>query len=817
MLRRYKRCSFHAILRAHFCCEFDFGGSDAAKKSAQPLPPSAPSLRSCRRRTASASAEESSARPERQSALGAAGLRPQGSRGEWAGARRYKALLRLAATPSRVARWLRAVCRHVVPAHLVGSVRNWRVFSRNLYHLLTRPPAQQAAAAGAILVSGLRTSECGWLQQAHASRAEAVKSPILHQRQQEALRLLLQWLGRKFLLPLTQRMFHVALVPALPAAAAPSVCYWPRGVYLRMRRLATRRVRRTLLHRLDPPVAADLLASPERALGYCELRLLPKPGGSFRTICDLSRAPRRAEAFGQAEPVNAQLKPAFELLTAMRKAYPQLLGASCLGLDEVHARWRQFVCERRRVASSARLRFVTTDLANCYDTIVQSQLWAALNAALEVRGEHPSICKRIDLHKPHDRCAEFVTRYLSKPCNRDDYPLGIKLFERLAHERSAALYVDKQRTSALTIEQALSVLRQHIFCNISRVDGQFYVHSSGVPQGSILSALLCCVHYGALDLAVLVRYLVRLKSGHVAPRQLCALLRLIDDSLMVTCENEVYSSYVCSMEGGFDAHGAHINTAKTRKFMDSAQEGVVPGAVDAPYLKMAEAGAASIATAHSSEPSATDGFGREYFAWCGSMINVRTCEVHSDCAHRAPKQHAIVPGMRSRLPSARLVRKLCGALKPKLRAIFVDQHINSNTTIRRNIHRGFLHCLAVGFAATGRALAVREPGTVAQALGHLLCFAARVVRMNQRRCAQMVPAPTAGGPAFLTVQFAEIEWLAWAALLSILPRNSKVLIQTATRRLKAIEVPTHLNQAQLDHLMSACDPKAVILKPRDAV
>ena len=41
------------------------------------------------------------------------------------------------------------------------------------------------------------------------------------------------------------------------------------------------------------------------------------------------------------------------------------------------------------------------------------------------------------------------------------------------------------------------------------LDGQHFVPRAGVPQGSVASALLCCLHYGGLDLAHLARFLPR--------------------------------------------------------------------------------------------------------------------------------------------------------------------------------------------------------------------------------------------------------------------------------------------------------------------
>ena len=74
---------------------------------------------------------------------------------------------------------------------------------------------------------------------------------------------------------------------------------------------------------------------------------------------------------GGVSSVNEALRPLFHLLRAVADRQPAALGASVLGLSEVHARWRHFVASWRALAPGAPLHFCSSDIAQCYDTIDQ--------------------------------------------------------------------------------------------------------------------------------------------------------------------------------------------------------------------------------------------------------------------------------------------------------------------------------------------------------------------------------------------------------------------------------------------------------------
>jgi len=407
------------------------------------------------------------------------------------------------------------------------------------------------------------------------------------------------------------------------------------------------------------------------------------------------------------------------------------------------------------------------------------------------------------------------------------------------------LVVDRQAGGALSAERLLSTLRQLVTSSLVMIDGHLYRQRNGIPQGSIASALLCCLHYGSLDLTLLTTYLShramppppcqpparaqglsresslgtsstnlplepvdpsRAARGQApssptfptgaardpdsssrpgaTPSKCSVLLRLIDDSLCVSSDVRVRDGFLTTMAHGFVSYGCSTSVAKTRAASGAGRASLgraihatgthaeigaaccggsvgsnlqcvascdLPGPAfsrptsgastgfaseDIPFRDIT-AGSMAVSGLDDAQdpraaaigPTACDARGREYFGWCGLLFNMVSCEVHPDMGRRRASLR--VPG---RAPLSSLRDRMRTAAKPQLRALFVDPTLNSTLTVRRNLNHAFLHAISSALAATGRAAASRHPEVVTSAVAELACFAARVVRNNQRRC-----------------------------------------------------------------------------------
>ncbi|CAI7789806.1 unnamed protein product [Closterium sp. NIES-53] len=72
-------------------------------------------------------------------------------------------------------------------------------------------------------------------------------------------------------------------------------------------------------------------------------------------------------------------------------------------------------------------------------------------------------------------------------------------------------------TSLWHRDHILQLLRRHISCHVIRAGRQFFLQRTGIPQGSVLSALLCSLFYAHLDRHVLLPSLTPLALGALMP------------------------------------------------------------------------------------------------------------------------------------------------------------------------------------------------------------------------------------------------------------------------------------------------------------
>jgi telomerase reverse transcriptase len=101
--------------------------------------------------------------------------------------------------------------------------------------------------------------------------------------------------------------------------------------------------------------------------------------------------------------------------------------------------------------------------------------------------------------------------------------------------------------------ELLDMLFQHVQHNMVKIGKKFYRQKKGIPQGSVLSSILCNYFYADLE----ARHLGFLS----APRSL--LLRLVDDFLLVTTDRQHAKKFLQVMHDGLPEYGVTVNPAKT--------------------------------------------------------------------------------------------------------------------------------------------------------------------------------------------------------------------------------------------------------------
>ncbi len=99
----------------------------------------------------------------------------------------------------------------------------------------------------------------------------------------------------------------------------------------------------------------------------------------------------------------------------------------------------------------------------------------------------------------------------------------------------------------------VSLVDAHIRQNLIQVGSSYYRQSVGIPQGSMLSSILCSYFYAELE----ARHLTFLQADD------CLLLRLIDDFLLITTSRDKAQCFMTMMQSGFKEYGVAVNPSKT--------------------------------------------------------------------------------------------------------------------------------------------------------------------------------------------------------------------------------------------------------------
>jgi telomerase reverse transcriptase len=170
------------------------------------------------------------------------------------------------------------------------------------------------------------------------------------------------------------------------------------------------------------------------------------------------------------------------------------------------------------------------------------------------------------------------------------------LESELAVGRKNTIFVENVVSQFRGKDKLLSLLAEHIERNMVRIGKKFYRQKEGIPQGSVLSSLLCNYFYADLE----ARHLQFLQSGN------SLLLRLIDDFLLITTDRRHAKKFIQVMHDGLPAYGVRVNPDKTLVNFETVING----------KKLQR-----LVGSHS-------------FPYCGSFINTKTLDIAKDRERR---------------------------------------------------------------------------------------------------------------------------------------------------------------------------------------
>lgn len=332
-----------------------------------------------------------------------------------------------------------------------------------------------------------------------------------------------------------------------------------------------------------------------RALGFSQIRLLPK-GKDMRPITNLRKrtlGAGRSKLLGPS--INSVLSPVHTVLKYEKEMNPAKLGATIFSVNDIYGMLRGF--KENLPTGHQGLYFAKVDVRGAFDSLPQDSV-LRLMASVPSQGQY-SINKHTEV-KPGDagkQGSKPIRRWLStahQPSDTSNFSDRIE--GQLGQRARNTVFIDQAVRKTQTAGQLMKLMNQHVGQNLVKVGKKFYRQKKGVPQGSVLSAILCSYFYADLE----SRHLGFLRGPD------CLLMRLIDDFLLITMDKGKAERFVEIMHGGLPEYGVEVNPLKTLVNFDMVVEQNPVGRLP-------------------------DG---KWFPYCGTIIDCTTLNITKDTERR---------------------------------------------------------------------------------------------------------------------------------------------------------------------------------------
>ncbi|XP_047960910.1 telomerase reverse transcriptase-like isoform X1 [Salvia hispanica] len=595
----------------------------------------------------------------------------------------------------QVGSFIWAICRRIIPSPLLGEPSNWRCLRRNISKFIS-----------------LRRFEKFTLKEC-IHRLKISKFPIFSYKQNSRccigipdnsrhaiLECWMLWVFTHLVSPLVQANFYVTE----SEHEKQEVLYYKKSTWEKLMRengcMIAGRYRL-----LDFESARNILG--KRSFGFSRFRLLPKSNG-FRMLTNLqapSRIPvstpsriqpnqnswRRASSSHRVhrffKSVNTVLHDVYAVLKGLREKEPEKMGSSVFNYNDVYKKLVPFLFHLKNGSISLPDVFmVVSNVAKAFDSVNHEKLLSVMKDA--IRDDEYTLEKFTQVVCT-DKYLKIEPHVML--AHQDISTASTRMQSKFHVQSSGSIVLKEDASWKIRKENIHSLLEEHIMRNMVQFRNKFYLQQVGIPQGSVLSALLGSYYYGHMERNVIFPFLEKAKrtssvtqhssDGTSVSRGNCQteiaapgceslLLRYLDDFLFISVSKRQASMFFTRLERGVRDYNCCMNKEKYGlNFIMENQQGQLSNRL------------------HTGKDNIS------FLQWSGLLVNCSTLEIQADYT-RYLNHH-----MRSTLTVSRqgkvgknLKSKLRSYLRPKFHPILYDSNINSPGVVRLNIYQNFLLC-----------------------------------------------------------------------------------------------------------------------------
>lgn len=208
----------------------------------------------------------------------------------------------------------------------------------------------------------------------------------------------------------------------------------------------------------------------------------------------------------------------------------------------------------------APLYYAKVDVQSCFDTIPQQRLLAMVESLLSMEEYHTG--KHVELRalgQLQRLDGQYVNpapqrRYVAHSAGGADItPFDSLIRDKFVGSKANTVFVNTNGQRFETKDDLMQLLREHVQRNLVKIGKRFYRQKTGIPQGSILSTILCNFFYAELEHEAL----------SFALGSDCLLLRLLDDFCLISTSRAHAERFVKVMHRGQPEYGVEVKSAKS--------------------------------------------------------------------------------------------------------------------------------------------------------------------------------------------------------------------------------------------------------------
>jgi telomerase reverse transcriptase len=219
------------------------------------------------------------------------------------------------------------------------------------------------------------------------------------------------------------------------------------------------------------------------------------------------------------------------------------------------------------------LYFAKVDVQTCFDTIPQARLLSMVDSLMSMQlyqtGKHVEVSPLGALQRLDGQHVDPlpVKKYVAHSGGAKDKASFQQVVQnKFVGNKANTVFVNTNLHQQETKDDLMRLLREHVERNLVKIGKKFYRQKKGIPQGSILSSILCNFFYAELERDVLS---FALGSG-------CLLLRLLDDFLLISVHPEHAERFIRVMHRGHADYGVVVQSAKSLANFDARTDSGQP-------------------------------------------------------------------------------------------------------------------------------------------------------------------------------------------------------------------------------------------------